>query len=179
MHVNPHLHVVGARRPTLAHTALVALVALLALFAPAVRSVPAAAAGPASSSAVAARLEEASRGLLMPSESDYPFIPFVWKHCAAATLTPKRLLKLAGHAPDTPVAAVSLAEFFRNVARPQPWHDSAQAAQVRQFRQLVRALEVNLSDIQVYRVGTVHIDVYIVGKVGRDLVGLATVLIET
>lgn len=179
MHVNPHPHVVGARRPTLAHTALVALVALLAFFAPAVRSVPAAAAGSATCSAVAATLEEASRGLLMPSESDYPFIPFVWKQRAAATLTPARLLKLAGHTPDTPVAAVSLDEFFRNVARPQPWHDSAQAAQVRQFRRLVKVLEANLSDIRVYRVGTVHIDVYIVGKVGRDLVGLATVLIET
>jgi Nuclease A inhibitor-like protein len=61
----------------------------------------------------------------------------------------------------------------------QLWHDSAQAAQVRQFRRLEKVLEARLSDIRVYRVGTVHIDVYIVGKVGRDLVGLTTVLIET
>lgn len=187
MHVNPHPHTVGARRPVVAHTphtahiahiALVALLTLFAFFAPTMQAVPAAAAQPAACSAIAA-LEQASRGLLMPSESDYPFIPFVWKQRAAPTLTPARLLEYAGHAPETPVVVVGLREFFRHVAQHQPWHDSAQAAQVRQFRRLVKVLEANLTDIRVYRVGSVHIDVYIVGKAGRDLVGLATVLIET
>lgn len=179
MHVNLDTHVVGFRRPVVVRVVLSALVALGAFVVPAANPAPAAAAPPSACSSAAAALEEASRGLLMPSESDYPFLPLVWKQRGAATLTPARLLKLAGQAPDTPVVVVGLHEFFRNVAQPQPWHDPVQAAQVRQFRRLVKVLEANLTDIRVFRVGTVHIDVYIVGKAGRDLVGLTTVLIET
>ncbi len=182
MHVNPGTHVVGLRRPVVVRAArsiLSALIVLATLVVTAANPVPAAAAQPGACSSAATALEEASRGLLMPSESDYPFIPFVWKQRAAPTLTPARLLKLAGHAPDESVVIVGLADFFRNVAQPQPWHDPVQAAQVRQFRRLVNVLEANLTDIRVYRVGTVHVDVYIVGEAGRDLVGLSTVVIET
>jgi len=41
-------------------------------------------------------------------------------------------------------------------------------------------LESNLSDIQVFRVGEINIDIYVVGKIqSRDLAGLATKVVET
>ncbi len=115
----------------------------------------------------------------MPSESDYPFTPFIWAAQAAAPLTPIRLLQLAGHPPDSDVQTVELADLFRNIAVPQEWHDSIQQANVAKFQALVAALTTQLTDVQVYRVGTVEIDVYIVGKTGNDLAGLATKVIET
>ena len=47
------------------------------------------------------------------------------------------------------------------------------------FKHLVKVLNHNLTDIRVYRVGAVQIDVYIVGKSGKDLVGLSTIVVET
>lgn len=115
----------------------------------------------------------------MPSESDYPFTPFVWSGQAAVPLTPIRLLQLTGNPPDRNVETVELDYFLRNVAQPQEWHDDLQQATVKQFQALATTLKTTLTDLQVYRIGTVQVDVYIVGKVGADLVGLATKVIET
>ena len=124
-------------------------------------------------------LKLASQELTMPSESDYPFVPFIWAGQAAIPLTPIRLLQLAGHPPDSDVQTVELAYLFRNVAEPQEWHDPLQQANVPKFQALVTALTTHLTDLQVYRVGTGQLDVYIVGKTDNDLAGLATKVIET
>ena len=124
-------------------------------------------------------LTKASSGLLMPSESDYPFTAFTWTDAAKRTLTTARLLEFTAHAPGTGVAVTDLHAFFRNVAYPQPWHDPQQAMNVRKFQRLVKVLERHLTDIRVYRVGTIRIDAYIVGRCGRNLAGLSTTLIET
>lgn len=124
-------------------------------------------------------LHQASRELLMPSESDYPFDPFVWAGQAGETLTPKRLLQLAGHPSGTPVETSDLDNLFRNLAEPKEWHDAIQQANVARFQSLMQVLKTNLEDLQVYRVGSVEIAVYIVGKSGSDLAGLFTKVIET
>jgi hypothetical protein len=51
---------------------------------------------------------------------------------------------------------------------------------VKRFQNLVSVLKQNLSNIQVYRVGSVSIDAYIVGVTdGGDWAGLCTKLVET
>ena len=122
-------------------------------------------------------LKNASENLLMPSESDYPFETVWWNN--QAELTPKKLLELAGHPQDTPIEVVELDYLFRNVAQEKDWHDDAQKANVSRFQTLINTLKENLHDIQVYRVGTSTIDVYIVGKTNGDLAGLSTKLVET
>ena len=124
-------------------------------------------------------LTKASSGLLMPSESDYPFTAFTWTNAAKRPLTNARVLSLTGRAADTPVQVVGLRTFFRNVAQPQSWHDPQQAANVRKFKRLVTVLEQQLTDVRVYRVGTIQIGAYIVGRCGSNLAGLSTTLIET
>ncbi len=132
-----------------------------------------------SCAAVAAQLTKASAGLLMPSESDAPFTAFTWTGAARTPLTTTRVLELTGRTPDTVVEVVELRHFFRNVAFRQPWHDRRQATDVREFRRLLRTIQRHLTDVRVYRVGTVQIDAYIVGRCGNDLTGLQTGLIET
>lgn len=115
----------------------------------------------------------------MPSESDYPFTVFVWPHQALPAVTPARLLELSGHPSDLEVSVNTLTHLLRNVAEPQDWHDAAQRALVARFQMLKVALEEHLSDLAVYRVGAVQVQVYIVGRNGDDLARPSTVLIET
>ena len=171
--------IVGARRPLLIERLVVASITVLLALQCFVVPASAGATRSATSTTVKAILAKACDGLLMPSESDYPFQPFIWPNGARSKLSISRLRRLTGHAPDTAVEIVGLDYFFRNVAQPQPWHDPTQAENVRKFKRLVKVLTDNLTDIRVYRVGSVQIDVYIVGRVGRDLVGLSTIVIET
>ena len=122
-------------------------------------------------------LLKATDGLLMPSESEYPFEAFRWS--GENELTDQKLLQLTSHPADSPVETVALDYLFRNVAYEKEWHDEVQKANVSKFQNLVSTLEKNLTDIKVYRVGTIDIDVYIVGKNEGELAGLSTKVVET
>lgn len=125
-------------------------------------------------------LTQAYEGLLMPSESDFPFEFFCWEGQAQEDLTPPKILQLAAHPTDSPIETVGLEDIFRNVAQEKEWHDEIQKENVTKFQRLIETLNQNLSDIQVYRIGTMTIDVYIVGKTqSGDLAGLSTKLVET
>lgn len=123
-----------------------------------------------------AQLKDASKDLLMPSESDYPFEIFHWTD---AMPTMDEVLRRGGYAEDTPVESVELDYLFRNVAEEKEWHDDAQRAQAPKFRQFADLMKAHLKGLQVYRVGAIEIDVYAVGKIGKDVVGFKTKLIET
>ncbi len=122
------------------------------------------------------QLREASKDLLMPSESDYPFEIFQWND---AMPTMDEVLQRGGYAEDTPVESVDLDYLFQNLAEEKDWHDDVQKAQVPKFRQFADLMKTHLKGLQVYRVGTVEIDVYAVGRIGNDVVGFKTKVIET
>ncbi len=128
---------------------------------------------------ITAKLKEASTGLLMPSESDFAFEPFLWSG-VKEPLTPEKILELTNHPQNSKVETVDLSYLFRNLAQEQEWHDEQQKENVGKYRNLVEVLESNLSDIQVFRVGEINIDIYVVGKIqSGDLAGLATKVVET
>ena len=111
------------------------------------------------------------------SESDYSFEVFQWE-----TLEPtaETVIQQTSHAPDTPVEVVSLDEFFQNATQEEDWHNEEEKETVKRYQALVETLKTNLADLQVYRLGTVEIDVYIVGKTpSGDLAGLSTKVVET
>lgn len=122
-------------------------------------------------------LTKASENLLMPSESDFPFEVVHWEN--QADLTPEKLLELAAYPQATPVEVVELEYLFRNVAQEKEWHDEAQKVNVARFQALVKTLKEHLRDIEVYRVGNISIDVYVIGKAEGGLAGLSTKLVET
>ncbi len=171
--------IVGARRPRIIEQLVIASITMILALHGSAAVASAEPVRTGNCTAVNTMLTKASSGLLMPSESDYPFTPFTWPNAATPNLTIARLLELTGHAPDTAVEVVGLSYFFRNVASPQPWHDRQQAMNVRKFRRLMTVLEQHLTDVRVYRIGTIRIDAYIVGRCGRHLAGLSTTLIET
>ena len=125
-------------------------------------------------------LKTASEGLQFMSESDYPFKTFLWEGEAKEPLTPEKIVQQTDHPQGTPVEVIELSDFFEVATQEQDWYGPEEKATAARYRDLLHTLKSTLEDIKVYRVGTVEIDVYIVGKANSsDLVGLSTKVIET
>jgi hypothetical protein len=127
---------------------------------------------------IAHQLKQASKGLLFLSETDAPFEVIHWQ--TQEQLTPAKLLQLTGHSPDAPVKVVSINDFFAIATQEEDWHDQEEQETVKRFQHLVSVLKQNLSQLQVYRVGSIDIDAYIVGVTdGGEWAGLSTKLVQT
>jgi len=115
-------------------------------------------------------IQKASKGLLMPSESEAPFEAFLWDD-AGDKLTQDRLLTLAGFAKGVLVEEMSLDSLFQTV----PSEDKAK------FLKLAAVIQQQLSGVKVYKVGEeAERDVYIVGKTkDGHWAGLKTRVVET
>jgi len=112
---------------------------------------------------IATQLKQASEGLLFGSETDAPFEVVSWQ--TQEQLTPAKLLKLRNHPPHAPVELRTVDEFFARATQEEDWHDQEERETVQRFQNLVSVLKQNLSQLQVYRVGSVEIDVYIIGVI--------------
>jgi hypothetical protein len=127
---------------------------------------------------IATQLKQASEGLFFLSETDAPFEVISWQ--TQEELTPAKLLQLTNHPPDAPVELRTVDEFFTIATQEEDWHDQEERETVQRFHNLVSVLKQNLSQLQVYRVGSVEIDAYIVGVTdGGGWAGLSTKLVET
>jgi hypothetical protein len=127
---------------------------------------------------ITTQLKQVSKGLLFLSETDAPFEVIHWQ--AQGELTPTKLLQLTNHPPDAPIEIVSVDEFFDVATAEEDWHDEEERETVQRFQNLVSVLKQNLSQLQVYRVGSVEIDAYIIGVTdGGGWAGLSTKLVET
>ena len=121
------------------------------------------------------RLTKLSEDLLFPSESDYPLEPFTWD---SATLTPETILTRSQKPADTAIEAITLEDFFEPVTVDKDWFEDEDRQVAQRFRDLQAAI-ATLENVQVFRLGKIEIDVYIVGAIGADIVGLKTTVIET
>jgi hypothetical protein len=121
------------------------------------------------------RLSQLSKDLLFPSESEYPLEPFTWE---STTLTPETILTRSLQPSDTAIESITLEDFFAPVVTDQNWFDDEDRAIAQRFRDLQAAI-ATLENVQVFKVGKIEIDVYIIGAIGPDLVGLKTTIIET
>ena len=123
------------------------------------------------------QLRQASEGLFWMSEADYPFEAFVWEE---TTITPEQLKATTGHSPDTSVETVGVDKFFCHCTTEQDWHNEEEKAEVKRYQALLETLKSNLKDIQVYRLGKVEVEIYIIGKTpSGHLLGLSTKAVET
>ncbi len=124
------------------------------------------------------KLHRAVDGLLYPSETDAPIKVFTWHEGVA--FSPGALLAHFGYDRSTPVQTTDLDDFFRPVTTPHDWHGPEEQERTARFTELRDLIEDELTDIQVYRVGSISIDVYVVGRDRHDqYVGLATNVVET
>jgi hypothetical protein len=126
------------------------------------------------------QISTAVQGLSWMSETDAPFDVQCWTEIVPDGLTPEAVLTHAQLPPDTPIEAISLDNFLAPAIQPQPWHSEEEVQSVEQFQTLRTLLVQTLTQIQVYRCGTVEIEIYVMGQ-GPDLTWLAlhTTAVET
>lgn len=125
-----------------------------------------------------ATITAAADGLLMPSESDYPFEPFSWS--GPEPLTPELLLTLLGLPSDTPVEVGDALTLLDRLATIQEWFGEYEQYIAARFATLRDTITAHLTDLTLYRIGTIRITMIIVGRdYTGATVGLRTLAIET
>ena len=130
-------------------------------------------------SEIDAVLQGAIQGLLHVSETDAAFEVFHWPG-GSATLDATTLLQLSGHKPNAPVQTLSLADFFKPLTEFQGWFGPKEKAAANKYGVVQSLIEQHLSNPQVFRVGKINVDIFIVGKtVQGDWAGIKTKAVET
>ena len=128
-----------------------------------------------------ATLAQASKDLLMMSESDCPFEPLEWQMQPNKRLE-EDLLQHFNYAENTQVETVSIDDFFGQACIEQEWHTQTEKETVKKFQSLVETLKRELSQLQVFRLHktSTNIEVYILGQtITGEVAGLKTELVET
>ena len=124
-------------------------------------------------------LQNLTYDLLWMSEIDAPFKVFHWEG-QLSSLSDDQLLERTHHPLDTAIKVVSFDDFFAAVTQDQDWFGAEEKAVAARYESLVSALKQHLSNLRVYRVGEVRIDLYVVGQMKTgDVIGLATQAVET
>ena len=108
------------------------------------------------------QLKRATAGLLVMSESDYPFEIIQWD--GSTVINPEFLRSLTYEPEESSVEETSLEQFLASGP----------------FEHLERLLRKHLTDLKVYKVGVINIPVYIIGKSPEgSWLGLSTRVIQT
>jgi hypothetical protein len=124
------------------------------------------------------KFRAATDGLFFMSESDYPFEILQWGE--RATITPDFLKSLSGLPDDTLVETRTVDDLFKAAVKEYEGQSEQGRATAARFRNLVKLLKDNLTEPVVYRLGTINIAVYIVGKTSSgEWIGLSTRVVET
>jgi hypothetical protein len=117
------------------------------------------------------QINEAAQGLTYMSESDYPFEIVHIKDISLSI--EKELLQLVQQPTDTSIEKISLDYLFRNMTK-------GNTEIAKRFVQLQNLLKEKLKNVEVYRIGAIEIDAFIIGKLeDGTYAGLRTKVIET
>lgn len=118
------------------------------------------------------------KDLYYTSETDAKILPF--KGTQAEEVSSAELLKQIGKDADTPVEKRDFNEFFQRLTTVQDWFGEEEKVSAAKFIQLKELLQDNLRDLTVFKVGSVQIDIYIVGLPSENiLAGIQTKAVET
>ncbi len=110
--------------------------------------------------------------LLYMSESDYPFEVFSHPDDGTGEISASHMLGVLGLPADTAVEQRTPDQFFTEYLMTGP--DGAK------YQQMKSILEANMSGLTVIRIGTIEIDVFVVGRTEcGEIAGLKTTAIET
>ena len=120
------------------------------------------------------RIEQLSRGLLYPSESDFPYTPLCW---GATEPTPEAVTAQLGLAAGTRVEVITVRELFEPLMSEEGGASQEEAAR---YRALLEVFETELAGARALRVGAVDIDIYVLGRDPEGTwLGLKTHAVET
>lgn len=125
-----------------------------------------------------AQLELVSKDLFWSSEAEYPLDVFYWNK--SDNFDEHTLLKLRNYPAETKIAIREFHSFLDSATRSEPWHNEAEQLEVRRYQAIANLIAENLTDVRVYLLGEVEIDVYILGKTRHQAIaGLTTKMVRT
>jgi hypothetical protein len=123
-----------------------------------------------------AEIEKSTAGLFYISETDAPIEPYSGGAADAVDVSHFIPNEVKGGT----VQELSPKTFFARLTTPQDWYGAKEKDIARRFLGLESLLEENLDDLTVFRIGSIQIDIYVVGlDTDGDLVGIKTKAIET
>ena len=124
-------------------------------------------------------IQAAIQDLRSPSETDSTFEIVHWKKQGTARSSAD-LLSLIGKPSGLPIQDVGLEKCFQDLTQNHEWHDADGKKTVEKYRKLLTVLKERLTDVKVFKVGEVVIDIYIVGRTAEDdWVGVVATDVET
>ena len=122
------------------------------------------------------QIKDASEGLLFISETDHPFEVVEFK----SDNIEKEIKRLAQKPADALIEKQAIDYFFRNMVKTYPGYSEEQQSIAFRFLKLQELLKQALKDVQVYRVGSIQVDVFIIGRLhDGSFGGLKTKVVET
>ena len=127
---------------------------------------------------VIARLNAATAGLLMASETDAPFRTVYWP-LEKTEITPAEIALYLTENAEATVEMQSVQAFFKNAVAVESWMSDDEKATAKRFETLVETLESELDKPQVYRIGEREITAAVIGKIAGGFAGVVTTVVET
>jgi hypothetical protein len=148
-------------------------------------------------------LKTSSKGLDIVSEGDEPFEVFAWQNKATEKINGKKLLELLKQNPKLKVEEQKdgIKEYLEHYTELSYWTEGGYSQNeakkfVASYSKFIKALNTNLKDVQVFLVDdpsnlddadynpsdadfSGRVGFYLFGKVGNDMVGVASALIWT
>lgn len=125
-----------------------------------------------------AKLDAATRGLQMPSETDAPFRTVYWP-LEKSEIAPSEVALYLTENADADVKTQSVSAFFKNATTVEDWMGDDEKATAKQFDDLVEMLNSQLENPRVYRIGEREITAAVIGKVKGGFAGVVTTIVET
>lgn len=127
---------------------------------------------------LAEKIGEVAKDLYYISETDAEILPFAGNKAEA--VSGEEVLRQTQSPPDAPVEERDFAEFFEQLTKLQDWFEEEETATAQRFAALRDLLEQNLRDLKVFRVGSIQLDIYVVGLDEKNmLTGIKTKAVET
>lgn len=117
------------------------------------------------------------KGLLYISEIDSEVLLF--KGQKAESVTQKNILLQIGQT-NIKVEELSFEEFFEPLTKIEKWFGREERKMTESFSKIKHLLKENLRDLKVFKVGKIHLEIYIVGiNFEGNLCGIHTKALET
>lgn len=124
------------------------------------------------------QIKAAAEGLWYISETDAEIFPFTGSKAGA--VTKENLLTQIDKPADAPVEQRDFNQMFERFVRIEDWYGDEEKATAAKFAALKDLLAKNLTDLKVFKVGQIELDIYFVGLDAEgNLAGIQTKAVET
>lgn len=126
------------------------------------------------------QIDELSSDLMYPSESDEKIEYFEMEFSTEQKVALSDFRMFNGIRPEITISEITFEDFFAPLIKMEDWFGEEEKKWAEDSLKLKYLLSENVKDIEVLKVGSVEIDVYLFGRADEcKWVGLKTKVIET